>query len=275
MASSMNSRTFLLLASLFALLFLQACKTQRAIIKEPIKEQGEAFLLQKMQENQMEFEWLSARANIQLEHQGHRHDFRARFRIKKDSIIWLSLSPALGLEMVRIKISTDSIRFMNRMDRTYFEGDYQLITHLLQTTIEFDMLQSLLIGNDFSFYDNSTFRASVDDGMYRLSTSGRTRLKRYLKQDDTPNIFIQNIWLHPGHFKITRVNMKELADDNIRLQVSYSDFTEAGDQLFPSRIQFEVKGGNRSGMMIEFSRIELDQPQTFPWRVPDNFKKIE
>ncbi len=101
--------------------------------------------------------------------------------MQKDSVIWLSFSPALGLEVARLKITPDSIKFMNRLDRVYFEGDYQLLNNFLQTTIDFDILQSLLIGNDFTFYDNNSFRASIDALEYRLSTTSRTKLKTLIE----------------------------------------------------------------------------------------------
>jgi hypothetical protein len=273
----MNKITPILLAVLVlvGLTFLQSCKTKRSIIKKPLKEYGEAYLLEKMAENQIDFDWLSARASITFVNDNNKTDFRGQLRMRKDSVIWISFSPALGLEVARLKITVDSIKFINRIDRVYFEGDYQLLNSFLQTKIDFDMLQSLLIGNDFTFYDNKTFRASIDAMEYRLSTTGRTKLKRYLRQEDTPNIFIQNIWLNPDNFKITRVNLRELGEENKRLQVEYRSFVPTGSKLFPSRISFDLQADRKVMLDLDFSRIELDNQQTFPFRVPDRFSKIE
>jgi hypothetical protein len=253
----------------------QACKTKRVLLKKPLKEQGEAYLLEKLSENQMDFEWFSARANISYINNKNKTDFRGQLRMQKDSVIWLSFSPALGLEVARMKITPDSIKFMNRLERVYFEGDYQLLNNFLQTTIDFDILQSLLIGNDFTFYDNNSFRASIDAMEYRLSTTSRTRLKRSLKQGDVPNIFIQNIWLNPDIFKITRMNLKELGEENKRLQVEYGAFVTAGNKLFPSSISFDLQADHKIILNIEFSRIELEKEQSFPFRIPEKFSKIE
>jgi hypothetical protein len=253
----------------------QACKTKRVLLKNPLKEQGEAYLLEKLSENQMDFEWFSARANISYINNKNKTDFRGQLRMQKDSVIWLSFSPALGLEVARMKITPDSIKFMNRLERVYFEGDYQLLNNFLQTTIDFDILQSLLIGNDFTFYDNNSFRASIDAMEYRLSTTSRTRLKRSLKQGDVPNIFIQNIWLNSDIFKITRMNLKELGEENKRLQVEYGAFVTAGNKLFPSSISFDLQADHKIILNIEFSRIELEKEQSFPFRIPEKFSKIE
>lgn len=265
--------SFFLVSSL--MVTFQACKSKRVLLKKPLKEQGEAYILEKLMENQMDFEWFSARATISFINDKNKTDFRGQLRMQKDSVIWLSFSPALGLEVARLKITPDSIKFMNRLDRVYFEGDYQLLNNYLQTTIDFDILQSLLIGNDFTFYDNNSFRASIDALEYRLSTTSRTRLKRSLKQGDVPNIFIQNIWLNPESFRITRMNLKELGEDNKRLQVEYGNFVLAGGKLFPSSVIFDLQADNKILLNIDFSRIVLDVEQSFPFRIPDKFIKIE
>lgn len=279
MAYSMND--FLTRFLLFGLVLgslmasFQSCKSKRVLLKKPLKEQGEGYLLEKLSENQMDFEWFSARANISYINNKNKTDFRGQLRMQKDSVIWISFSPALGLEVARLKITPDSIKFMNRLDRVFFEGDYQLLNNFLQTTVDFDILQSLLIGNDFSFYENNSFRASIDAMEYRLSTTSRTRLKRSLIQGDVPNIFIQNIWLNPESFKITRMNLKELGEDNKRLEVDYGNFVPAGSKLFPSSISFDLQANHKIILSIDFSRIELEKEQSFPFRIPDKFSKIE
>lgn len=275
MARSMNSRFFINILIISLLLLLQACKTQRSLSRQPVVEKETAFLLQKLQENQVQFEWLTSRASIRMENQNQRIDFRARFRMKKDSIIWASLSPALGLEIARLKISRDSLRYVNRMDRVYYEGDYQLITRIMPTSIDFDLLQSLLLGNSYSLFDRAAFTASVDGDAYRLSSNGSSKPGGHNELDEHPELFIQDVWIDPDHFKMIRMKLKGPGNTNQELLVNYQDFVKIGDERFPSRILFEVKGGAKNHLQIEFSRIELNQAQTFPWRVPDNFTKIE
>lgn len=275
MARSMNNRFFTNILIISLLLLFQACKTQRSISRQPVVAKETAFLLQKLQENQLHFEWLTSRATIRMENQNQRMDLRARFRLKKDSIIWASLSPALGLELARLKISHDSLRFLNRMERVYFEGDYQLITRIMPTTIDFNLLQSLLLGHGFPLFDKDAFQASVDGEVYRLTMGNSSKPNAHYELQEQPGIFIHDIWIDPDHFNIIQLKMKETGGANQELLVSYQDFIEVGDERFPSRILFELKGSAKTHLQIEFSRIELNQEQTFPWRLPDNFTKIE
>ncbi|MCK4568641.1 MAG: DUF4292 domain-containing protein [Bacteroidales bacterium] len=259
---------------LIMIIILGACSTKRHIIKEPLKEAGAAYLLEELAVNELQFSWFSARFSIDYIYDKKFTEFRGQIRIRKDSIIWLSFSPALGIEMARLKITNDSVFFMNRINKTCLRGDYRFINEYLQTNIDFDILQSLIIGNDFQFYEKSKFRASVDSWEYKLSTSERRKLKKFVKHDETDaKAFYQNIWLNPENFKITRVNIKEITNDK-KLNAYYSDFKDHKGQLFPFDIVFEIMADEKITVKVNYSRIRIDEPLSFPFSIPSKYKRI-
>lgn len=271
----MSKNGFLLLLLALAVGF-SSCRTKRTIIKAPIKEFGEQYLLEKMEMAETRFDYLSARCNISLTtDRKSKMDFKGQLRIKKDSIIWISLSPAFGIEVARMIVTPDSVKFINRLDKTYFDDDFSFINTYFSSTIDFDVFQALITGNDLSWYDDDNFHASIDAMDYRLSASKRTKRKRYLKKEDTPNFLVQNIWLSPETFKILRINLKEFGDETKKLQAEYDLFQTINGQLFPTSMNFELGGAVKTKLFIECSRLEVDQSLSFPFRIPDNFTKIK
>ncbi len=274
----MNKRVttgLLLISTVLFMLTFSACTSQRSVIKKPLKQEGEAFLISKMEASELNFDWFSARCNISLiNDKKHKSDFRGQLRIKKDSVIWVSLSPALGIEVARLMITQDSIRFLNRIDKTFFEGDYALINSFFQTTVDFDMLQALLIGNDLVTYEDDAFRASVDGFRYKLSANHRMRKKKELLRTDDPNILVQSIWLNPDNFKIVSVNMKEFGVESKKLEADYSHFEAVGSQLFPTDLRMELQAGKKIEIKISFSNFKLDEPQSFPFNIPGKYDRM-
>ncbi|MBS4058666.1 MAG: DUF4292 domain-containing protein [Bacteroidales bacterium] len=260
---------------LLAASLLSSCSTKRSIIRQPLREQGEAYLIQKMDSGQARFDYLSARCAIRIINNKSKTDLRGQLRVKMDSTIWVSLSPALGIEIARLKITNDSIQFINRVDKNYFDGNYQFIARYLTTSIDFDMVQSLILGNDFSSYESNTFRALIDGMEYRLSTTGRAKMKKYLRKEETPNILVQSIWLSPENFKISRVNLKEFGEENKRLQVDYANFVRVNEQVLPGKIVFDIQAEQHFRIEIELSNIELGVAQGFPFKIPDRYDRIE
>jgi hypothetical protein len=261
---------------LLSALLLGSCVSKRKLIKQPLKEYGEAFLIEKMQGSEARFEYLSARCNISLISNKVSTELKGQIRIHYDSVIWISLSPALGIEVARLMVGYDSIRFLNRLDKTYFEGDYELITGFLGTSIDFNMVQALILGNDFSYYENNTFRASIDSDAYKLSTTGRKKLRKYLKQSETPDILVQSLWLNPENYRITKIHLKEFGDENKRLHIEYLKHNFIEGIFVPVQMRLEVHQQNqRIEIMIDLNSVEINKLQAFPFKVPERYQKLK
>ncbi len=273
-----NSRLFSLLVpalgSIMIMGLLWGCTGKRQIIKEPLKEAKSTYLFEELAKNELQFDWFSAKFSIDYIYDKKLTEFRGQIRIRKDSVIWLSFSPALGIEMARLKVTNDSVFFMNRINKTYLKGDYSFINDYLQTNIDFDILQSFVIGNDFQFYEKTKFRTSIDNQEYKLSTTERHKLKKFVKETDTDvKAFFQNIWLNPETFKITHVTIKEITNDK-KLDAYYSDFREYDEQLFPFNIIFEIQADEKVIVKVKYSRIRLNEAKSFPFSIPSKYERV-
>lgn len=196
--------------------------------------------------------------------------------MRKDSAIWISLSPALGIEMARLLISVDSVKFINRINKTYFVGDYVSINKMLGTNIDFDIIQSLLIGNDLTYYEEGKFRASYDSKEYHLVTAGRSKLKKYVRnKEDEDRIYIQNIYLNPESFKISTMKVKELKKESIKLEADYSDFQMVVDQLFAHHVVYDISADSPILTEVEYSKVKINEPQQFPFKISTKYSRIQ
>jgi hypothetical protein len=262
------------LISLIAIVLL-SCKTQRTIIKAPIKEHGTDYLINKLDSSELEFDWLSARFSASYAYNDKVTDFSGQVRIRKDSMIWVSISPAMGIEMVRLMITEDTIKLINRWDKKYFVGDFLLVNDFLQTNLNFDILQAFIIGNDFQFYENTSFRAAQDGGLYRLSSTNRHKIKKEIESSEGgPLTLIQNIWLDPYTFKILRVDVKEYLLSNWKFEAYYTDFLDFDDQLMPGAINVNITSNNLQEIHIKYSRIKLNEPFSFPFTIPEKYEEM-
>lgn len=271
----LNGKSVLLLV-LFLSLFLVSCRSTRKVIKEPIKEYGADYLFEKLKENELKFDWFSAKFNLDLVIDKKKNSLSGQIRVRKDSAIWITFSPALGIEMARMIITNDSVKFINRINKTYFMGDENIVNDFLDTNVDFDVIQSILLGNDLTYYEDGKFRASYDSKEYHLVTAGRQKLKKYVKtQADEERIFIQNILLSPETFKITQMKIKELKKENKKLDASYSDFNYIGDQLFPHKIFYDLVADKNIQVDLKYSKIVINKPQVFPFKVSSKYTRIQ
>jgi len=261
---------------LIIVFFLVSCSTTRKIEKAPLKEEGAEYLWQQLKNHEFNYNWLTAKYSADYIIDRKKTSFNGQIRIRRDSLIWISISPVLGIEMMRLMISNDSVKYLNRLESVYYSGSFQFIDSLINNTLDFDMLQAFVTGNDFSFYEDSKFRASIDNQEYKLTTIQRHKLRKYLKENQNEIVIpFQDIWLDPSHFKITRVLVRESVEGNRKFEASYSEDVDIDGQLFPSSLSFNIEvDGRRIRLKIRYSKITIDQPVGFPFNIPEKYTRI-
>lgn len=253
-----------------------SCKSTRSVIKKPLKEYGAGYLFEKLLENQFKFDFLTAKFNLDIIINGKKNSLNGQIRIRKDSAIWISLTPGLGVEIARILITNDSVKYMNRLKKTYFLGDSRFVKDFLNSNVDYDVIQSLILGNDLTYYDNGKFHASYDSKEYHLVTAGRRKLKKYVKTaDDASRIFIQNIYLNPETFKITQMKIKETVEESRKLEAEYTDFRNLDGQLFAGTIFYELSADKPIDVILKYSKISVDKPKKFPFKIPSKYTRIQ
>jgi outer membrane lipoprotein-sorting protein len=255
-----------------------SCTSSRKAIRHPLKEEGADYLFDNLKKHELKFDSFSAKFSAVIENNKKETSFDGLVRIQRDSIIWISVTPLLGIEMARFMLTNDSIKYLNRINATYLQKDFSYINEMLNKTIDFDMAQAFLTGNDFSFYENSRFKAQVDGQEYKLHTVNRLKLKRTVRKNDPEiSIPIQSIWLNPDNFKISKVILNETDKDNRRFTAFYKEFETIDNQMVPSKIEYRVETNKDNvRIRINYSRITINPDQlSFPFKVPEHYTEIQ
>lgn len=258
---------------LLIIITLGACQSKRGIIKAPIREEGSDYLLQKLRDNEFKFNTFTGRFSADYSVNRTQNDFKGQVRIVKDSAIWLSFNQDLGIEIARFLITEDSVKFIDRINKSYFAGDYEYVNNFLSANIDFGILQSILLGNDFEYYENATFKASVDGKQYRLSTTGRNKLKKHVRNnDDHTRLLLQTIWLDPVNFKITEIRLKELTRNSKKLTAVYGNFQDTDGRKFPLKVDYTIESETPVKVTVKYNKISVNEAATMPFSVPASYK---
>ena len=272
MSSSFFKISFLVL---FIGLFFYQCKTREKTIIKPFVDNRPALLLfKKQQEHEFRFNWFSAKADISSTIDGEEQNFNANIRIKKDSIIWLSISPALGIEVARMLITKDSVKMMNRLNSTFFCEDICKMNELISADFDFEMIQNLLMGNSFEYYSDERLKTSIDENRYLLSSYKKRRLRRIINNPDAVHDPFQSIWLDPSNFKIVRLLLSDIPTQR-ELDARFSDFKLIDSLPFAHRIDASIKAQKKISVNIDYSKIKLNEEQNVPFKIPEKYSRIE
>ncbi len=98
------------------------------------------------------FEWLTANMDIQAEGNGMNFDdLSGQMRMRKDSLVWLSVTASMGIEVARAKVSTDSVWIVNRLEKTYLAEPLDTLSTQLGMPLSLPLIQTLILDNNDGF----------------------------------------------------------------------------------------------------------------------------
>jgi len=269
-------RNSIVIGILSVLLLFSACTTQKNINRKPLKEEGENYLISKMQENESKFTTLKSRVLLTVVNDGRPIDMKANIRIRQDSAIWVSLTIGIGLEAARILLTKDSVLFINRLDKTFFAGNYDFVNQMINAKVDFDIIQALLTGNDFKWYSYQDLKAKVSKSQYQLESTHRRKLKKYVKStsDDTQVVY-QSMWLNSKNFKIEQIKIKEIKNENRKINAEYSKFEDFNGQLLPTQYDIKISADKVVEIDATLTRIKLNEFIKFPFNIPSKYEEIK
>ncbi len=273
-----SSIHLVIVVSLFLFTF-SSCKNQKKIIlnngKCILDYKNARTLTTNLKANEFQFERLNAKLNVESLIDSSSNSFTVNLRMRRDSVIWMSISK-FGIEGARALITKDTVKLtISFGDKEYFIGDFSYISKLLNADLDFEILQSLFIGNSVSFYDeDSKIKPGSDNCQYTLGTIRKHKLKRVMERGKELRESAQSIYMIPESYKISRILFYEFNPDR-SLDVRYNEYSKVdSSQLLPLKMNLAFKAQKNVSIDITYSKISLDQEQTFPFKIPEGYEQI-
>ena len=264
----------LLIFSLLATVpFLNSCSSKKSLTKTTLREFTAGKLIQEVEANQFEFDYFQSRINMKIETKEKNVSVKGQLRMKRDSIIWTSVSLPMGLEVIRIKVKPDSVFFLNRTEKIYLCENIEVFNDISPMITTIGFIQSVLVGNDINLRESDDYKIQIADGQYNLLIS--KKLKKSIKNNDEDwKVMLKDIWIDPKLFKITKYHIREYNDSKRKIELEYSDFEEVNGKSIPTKIHVNIHGDLYLKASITLSNIVVDEPIEFNFNVPKKYERI-
>ena len=250
---------------------IQACKSRRDIIlvsDELLRSPERA--LRTLHANQADFQFYSARFSGDALWEGKSYPVSGSLRMEKDKAIFLSVAPFLGIEVARVLITPDTVKFINRLQSRFFVGDIEFINDLLGAELDFYMLQSILTGNDFEHFTTDNFKVSDDRSMVLLRSSGRRP-----KDNSRGTPLEHSIWMDPSNYRIRKAIVQDQTGQR-RIEADYNSYEDLSGLWLPRDLALKfTEPDSRAELSIRLNRSNLNQPQDFSFSIPSRYTPMD
>lgn len=226
----------------------------RADSIEFIKDQYDSLLSQRIDYNSF-----SGKIDLDYEESdGKKLNVNAQVRIKRDSVIWLSLTAIFGIEGVRACITPDSVKLMNKQDKTYLVRPISYLQELTSLPLDLRSLQDLLVGNPV-FLDSNFQQYSRGSGL--ISLQGNNDLFRKLLTIGESDKLMSS-------YKLDDLNASRPRTSYL----TYSDYENKLGSWFARRRTVQVSEKKIFLVRLNYKQYAFNETLSFPFVVPKNYK---
>jgi hypothetical protein len=242
-------------------------KDSTEVVKEDLPDHEDTIqmvnsLLDSVARRQTVYSTFSAKIKVDYTNQkGKQPDFIANVRMQKDSIIWISLSNDIGIEGLRIVISPDSIKVLDKLANTYQQRPLNSIQTVSQIPFAFTDLQNLLIGIPVFFNKDSILSYNGKATGYTVLSYG--------------SLFRHLLSIDPEY----RIEKSKLDDTdpvlNRTADLFYKEYEDKTGFLFSTFREIFISQQNNLNVQLKFKDYHFNELLTFPFTIPKRYKRID
>lgn len=264
-----SSRTkFICILLLFA---FASCKRQNIIKSpEPVENISVELDTTQKQNNSVEiqkekFKYLDSKFKINYQNGKENSKAKVKLRMRKDSLIWVSITGPVGIEGFRAKILKDSVFVIDYVNKQYMVSNFDTLSKILNFKVDYKMLEAIILGNmPIELYDE---KQVVQEGKYLKITQ--------LEKE----ISIEN-YLNPQNNKLEQLYLKD-SKTNSTLKLLYENFVAYNGFMFPNTSHININYFNKKSNQTENTNIDIDYSDVkisddvlnFPFNIPEKYKK--
>ncbi len=202
--------------------------------------------------------------------------FKANYRINRDTAIIISIMTPVGIEAIRIICIPDTFGFIDRINREYYYGKYEVLEKKIGYKTNFGLVQSMLLNEIATVYEetkenifknyrklnvkNNHCSVSLDE--LNRDGSGREKIRYYLEFDPINYYLVRNI----------------ITDDKEKneIDIMYEDFKELEQTWFPGLISIRIKNEkNQITCRLDMDRITIESDFNTNLSIGQKYKKID
>jgi predicted RNA-binding protein YlxR (DUF448 family) len=125
---------------------------------------------------------ITQRAQVTLSFDQHSYTMNCLLRTCRNQLIVLSVLPAMGIEMIRLEATPDSIVIIDKLNKKYAIADYNEIQKFTQKRITFKALQYLVQRT------NKDIKYEAEVGKHTFKIVGKFAEREYSKQKEVQRL---------------------------------------------------------------------------------------
>lgn len=250
------------IAILAVVVLMMSCKSKSVVAEASVKATRLTAdkIIENHYNNKNNFSTLYIKSNARYVDDKQTQNVTAEIKIKKDEQILVSIR-FLGITMAKALITPTSVNYYEKINGSYFEGDFRGLSKWLGTDLDFNKIQNMLLGDAIDDLNKGKYTESLTEQTYRLDDFSNNNTKK-------------SFFFDADKFLIKRQEITQIAE-NRTIKVAYSDSKVYNEATLPSNVlinTLQTKG--KTEINLDYNTVSFNEELSFPYSVPNGYKRI-
>lgn len=216
--------------------------------------------LQGVEANRIDYQTFSAKVAIDYKGtEGKEYGVNANIKMYRDSAIWISANAILGIEAMRVLVTKDSVKLLNKLEKVYTARSIEYLKEVTSLPLDLVTLQEMIIGNPV-YLDSNIVRYTAGNGVIGLMSLG-VYFKNLLTLNEADKRMMQS--------KLDDTNPLH----NRTADLWYGNYETKKGALFATKREIAVSEKGRLEIKLDFKNYTFNEPVEFPFSIPKNYRR--
>ena len=167
----------------------------------------------------------------------------------------------LGITMAKALITPTEVKYYEKINGNYFEGDYSLLSRWLGTDLDFNKVQHLLIGQALDDLTKGNFSTSIEDKLYKL-------------EDNSDIATTKAYYFESSNFLIKKQIVTQ-SEKERTVQIVYPNYSDFNQMALPASILIDaMQQKGKVNISIDYNTVTFNEDLSFPYSVPEGYERI-
>ena len=241
------------------IMLLFACGSSKNVVISSLENRSSKSIIKKVNQNHLDYNWFTAKLSGKIELDEADTPVSVNLRIRKDSVIWLSISALLGIEVARIQITRDSLKLMNRINKTYWTGDFEDVENAYGISANYEQLEGVLAGQ--ISLETQKMRSIVSENKYLLFNKNKKETPQFKAWID--NRFLINTFLLEDELEQS-------------LTIRYLEYEKHAQRWVPLKLNLLLANiDQQTEANFNYSKVNFNTPKKVNFNIPDSYVPMD
>lgn len=216
--------------------------------------------LNRLDSNRIDYTSFSAKVKVDYEGgDGKKHDLNAHIRMYKDSLIWINVNAVLGIDVMRVLITRDSVKMLDKLNKAYTERSVDYLQEVTALPLDLRTVQNLIVGNAL-YLDSNIVSYSVKNDRISMLSLGQW-FKNLLTLSAPDNVLL--------HSKLDDADITR----NRTAELVYEGYENKKGFPFSTKRRITVAEKTKLEIRLDFKQYEFNENLSIPFNIPKNYDR--